>query len=257
MMSIGSGAAMLYADSALQSMTISTPIAALLTAAIAPGIALLVYFYLKDIYASEPIVMVLRIFLVGFLIVLPIMAIQHGFVALWGDQPLVYSFFISAGVEETIKWFVLYYLIYNHIEFDEHYDGILYAVAVSLGFATVENVMYALTNPASFGYLLIRALLPVSGHALFGVLMGYYLGKAKFSNGNKGRRYLWFSIFIPIFWHGIYDWIMLTMVRNWVWFIVPLMLFLWYFGMAKVRRANLRSPFRMMKAEDDTTNFNS
>ncbi|WP_088548360.1 glutamic-type intramembrane protease PrsW [Paenibacillus aquistagni] len=245
-----------YVDAALESITISTPIAAILTAAIAPGIALLVYFYLKDIYASEPIVMVLRIFLVGFLIVLPIMAIQHGFVSLWGSHPLSYSFLISAGVEETVKWFVLYYLIYNHIEFDEHYDGILYAVAVSLGFATVENVMYALSNPASFGFLLVRALLPVSGHALFGVLMGYYMGKAKFSKGHLEKRYLCFSLLIPILWHGIYDLIMLTMT-NWLWFIVPLMLFLWYFGMGKVKRANLRSPFRLMKAEDDSSNLPS
>lgn len=238
-------------------MPISTPIVALLTAAIAPGIALLVYFYLKDLYASEPVTMVLRIFLVGFLIVLPIMAIQRGFITWWGMNPFTYSFLISAGVEETIKWFVLYYLIYNHIEFDEHYDGILYAVAVSLGFATVENIMYALTHPASFGYLLVRALLPVSGHALFGVVMGYYLGKSKFSEEKFRKRYLWFSLLIPIFWHGVYDLIIMTMTRTWLWFMIPLMGYLWYFGMGKVKRANLRSPFRVLKSEEDTTKQHS
>lgn len=229
----------------------STPLVALLTAAVAPGIALLIYFYLKDRYAAEPISMVLRVFLVGFLIVFPIMIIQHGLVMWWGDNQLVFSFVISSGVEEAIKWFVLYSMIYNHVEFDEHYDGILYAVAVSLGFATIENVMYALANNSSFSFLLTRALLPVSGHALFGILMGYYMGKAKFISEKSPKRYLLYSLLIPIFWHGVYDIIMSSFARNWVWLAVPLMVFLWYFGMAKVRRANLRSPFRILKHEEE------
>ena len=59
----------------------------------------------------------------------------------------------------------------------------LYGASVSLGFATVENILYLL----SFGIdtAFIRALLPVSSHALFGVVMGYYLGKAKFSQDRK------------------------------------------------------------------------
>lgn len=76
-----------------------------------------------------------------------------------------------------MKWFVLYHLIFRHEAFDEPYDGIVYAVAVSLGYATLENIIYAFLNAASFSALMIRALLPVSAHALFGVMMGYYLGR--------------------------------------------------------------------------------
>jgi len=229
----------------------TTPLVALLTAAVAPGIALLIYFYLKDRYAAEPISMVLRVFLLGFLIVFPIMVIQHGLMMWLGDHQLMFSFVISSGVEEAVKWFVLYHMIYNHVEFDEPYDGILYAVAVSLGFATIENVMYALVNNSTFSFLLIRALLPVSGHALFGILMGYYMGKAKFMSSSQSRKFLIYSMFIPIFWHGVYDMIMASFTRNWIWLAVPLMVFLWYFGMAKVKRANLRSPLRMLHHEDE------
>lgn len=244
---------MLVADTsqmAAQTGEASTPILPLLTAAIAPGIALLAYFYLKDRYDYEPIHMVIRVFLLGFLIVFPIMIIQHGFVLWWGNNPYVYSFLISSGVEEFVKWFVLYHMIYNHVEFDEHYDGILYAVAVSLGFATIENVMYAWLNQTSFSQMLVRALLPVSGHALFGVIMGYYMGKAKFLGG-RSRKYLMYSIGLPLFWHGAYDLILMMSTRYWLWFIVPLMLFLWYYGMGKVRRANARSPLRLMNPEDE------
>lgn len=237
---------------AVQAVTVSTPIVAILTAAVAPGIALLIYFYLKDKYAQEPIHMVLRVFLVGFLIVFPIMIIQHGLTLWWGNNPFIYSFVISSGVEEAVKWFVLYHMIYNHVEFDEHYDGILYAVAVSLGFATIENVMYALTNHSSFAFLLTRALLPVSGHALFGILMGYYMGKAKFmGDPRKTKRFLYLSLLIPIFWHGVYDIIMSSFTKTWIWFALPLMIFLWYFGMSKVKRANLGSPFRMLQQDKE------
>ena len=238
-------------ETAVQTSESTTPILPLLTAAIAPGIALLAYFYLKDRYDYEPIHMVIRIFLLGFLIVFPILIIQYGLVQWWGNSPYVFSFIISAGVEEFVKWFVLYHMIYNHVEFDEHYDGILYAVAVSLGFATIENVLYAWANYTSFSHLLIRALLPVSGHALFGVIMGYYLGKAKFSKGGRSRRYLLYSIGIPLFWHGVYDLILLMVTRYWIWFVVPLMIFLWYYGMGKVRHANARSPFHSVNREEE------
>ncbi|UHA76219.1 glutamic-type intramembrane protease PrsW [Paenibacillus sp. 481] len=237
--------------SAAQTSDFATPILPVLTAAIAPGLALLTYFYLKDRYDYEPIHLVIRVFIVGILIVFPIMIIQHGLVMWWGKNPFLFSFIISAGVEEFIKWFVLFHLIYNHVAFDEHYDGILYAVAVSLGFATIENILYAWFQYTSFFELLIRALLPVSGHALFGVIMGYYLGKAKFSQGNLTKRYIAFSIVIPIFWHGVYDILLLTVTRYWLWFVIPLMLFLWYFGMSKVRRATAGSPFRLIKREEE------
>ncbi|MNR96463.1 Protease PrsW [compost metagenome] len=218
------------------------------TAAVAPGVALLTYFYLKDKYDSEPLHMVIKIFLLGFLIVLPIMILQRGMTHWLGDNSFVESFLVSAGIEELIKWFVLYHMIYNHMEFDEPYDGIVYATAVSLGFATVENVIFALAHQASVGTLLVRALLPVSGHAMFGVIMGYYLGRSKFSEGRKSHKFLIFSLLLPVFWHGVYDWILNYTTQYWIWYIIPLMAFLWFGGIGKMYRANDRSPFRLTEA---------
>lgn len=221
-----------------------------IASAVAPGVALLTFFYLKDKYDAEPIHMVIRIFLLGLLIVIPVIFLQRGMTMGLGDSPFVQSFFISSGVEEFLKWVVLYYIIYNHVEFDEPYDGIVYAVTVSLGFATVENLMYAWYSQASIGTMFIRALLPVSGHALFGVIMGYYFGRARFSNGMHTKSYLLLSFVIPWLFHGTYD-LILTMVTDyWVWLIIPLMVILWYGGMGKVTRANSRSPFRFLKREE-------
>lgn len=222
-----------------------------LAAAIAPGISLLAYVYLRDRYDTEPIHMVARMFLLGVLIVFPIMVLQRALVLGLGESPFVFAFLISALIEEAAKWFVLYHIIYNHTEFDEPYDGIVYAASISLGFATLENVLYAFLQPASFGSLLMRALLPVSGHALFSVIMGYYLGKAKFAPSSAQRKFLFLSLALPILWHGLYDWIMLTMVNGWVWFIIPLMAVLWVRGLGKIDRANSRSPFRGLNREDE------
>ncbi|BBI33170.1 glutamic-type intramembrane protease PrsW [Cohnella abietis] len=223
----------------------------ILAAAIVPGIALMAYFYWKDRYDAEPLSIVLRMFLTGALIVLPIMIVQRGLTLWLGDSPFTFSFIISAGVEEFFKWFVLYHIIYNHTEFDEPYDGILYAVAVSLGFATLENVLYAFMQPSSFGSLMMRAFLPVSGHALFGVFMGYSFGRAKFSVGSKIRLHLWLALLLPIIWHGFYDFMLLTVPATWIWLVVPFMFALWFGGMRKVNSANAVSPFRFLKREEE------
>ncbi|MCM3126533.1 MULTISPECIES: glutamic-type intramembrane protease PrsW [unclassified Paenibacillus] len=222
-----------------------------LTAAIAPGLALLTYFYLKDRYDAEPLHIVIRMFFFGLLTVFPIMIIQRGLELWLGHNPYLHAGLISAGVEEGFKWLVMFHFIYHHTEFDEPYDGILYAVAISLGFATVENVLYSWAGNASFGLMLFRALLPVSGHAMFGVIMGYYTGRAKFSDSQKLRnKFLAMSLILPVFWHAIYD-IVLNKGGGWYWFIVPIMVILWYGGMGKVYRANNRSPFRFVKREEE------
>ena len=223
----------------------------ILASALAPGLALLTYFYLKDRYDQEPLGVVAKVFLLGFLVVTPVMILQRGMNLWLGSHPVVDSLIVSAGVEELWKWFVLYHLIYNHTEFDEPYDGILYATAISLGFATVENIMYAWYSQGAFGPMLIRALLPVSGHAMFGVIMGYYLGKAKFNPGNLQRLYILLSLLIPWLWHGLYDLIVSTMTADWLWFIIPLMALLWFGGMGKITRANNRSPFRLIHREEE------
>ncbi|WP_191567650.1 glutamic-type intramembrane protease PrsW [Metabacillus idriensis] len=207
----------------------------IISAGIAPSVALLSYFYLKDEYESEPISLVIKTFISGAFLVLPIMFIQYAF----AEEGLLTSpfekAFLSAGLlEEFFKWFILFFMIYKHAEFDEHYDGIVYGVAVSLGFAALENIFYLLANGLHLA--LGRAILPVSSSALFGVIMGYYLGKGKFSNNTDRTKWLLYSLFIPILLHGVYDYI-LSIGDRWIYLAVPFMIFLWWLGLRKVKRA--------------------
>lgn len=207
-----------------------------LSAGIAPGLALLSYFYLKDQYEHEPLLSVFKSFIFGAIITFPIMFIQHVLQTehvLQGNIPN--AFIAVALLEEFFKWFILYFTVFQHNDFNEPYDGIVYGASVSLGFATVENILYLFADgiEVAFG----RALLPVSSHALFGVVMGYYLGRAKFSSDSKKRGWVLFSIFIPYLLHSFYDYILLA-EKRWVYYMIPFMLFLWWFALRKVKHAH-------------------
>ncbi|WP_312474355.1 glutamic-type intramembrane protease PrsW [Neobacillus sp.] len=210
----------------------------ILSAGVAPGLALLCYFYLKDEYEPEPISFVLRTFLYGVLLMFPIMFIQHVLETEHLVNSHLFDAFLSSSLlEEFFKWFILFYAVYQHVEFDEPFDGIVYGVAVSLGFATAENILYLLAN--GIEHAMTRALLPVSSHALFGVIMGFYIGKAKFTEGKKGK-WIIFSLLLPFILHGTYDYILISL-ENWLFIIFPFMIFLWWFGLRKVKKAKALS----------------
>ncbi|MDR7075260.1 RsiW-degrading membrane proteinase PrsW (M82 family) [Neobacillus niacini] len=226
----------------------------ILSAGIAPGLALLSYFYLKDEYESEPISVVFRTFMFGALLVFPIMFIQH----VLQTENIIKSGFIEAFLsssllEEFFKWFILFYAIYQHVELDEPFDGIVYGVAVSLGFATVENIFYLIAN--GIEHAMARALLPVSSHALFGVIMGFYIGKAKFTEGKK-VKWVIISLLLPFILHGSYDYILISQ-ENWLYIILPFMIFLWWFGLRKVKMARILTANHKKKQYSTQKSFHS
>ncbi|QDP40483.1 glutamic-type intramembrane protease PrsW [Radiobacillus deserti] len=212
---------------------------AILTAGIAPTLALLAFFYLKDRFDSEPLAMVFRTFLYGALLVFPIMFIQYAFMEEgFGLNPFIYSFLITGFLEEFFKWFIFLYTVYKYSDFDYMYDGIVYGAALSLGFATVENILYLVAHGVENAFS--RALFPVSSHALFGVIMGFYIGKAKFAK--KKRKFtLLYALLLTVCLHGTYDYILETTNGNWIYVLIPFMIGLWVLALRKVKVANQHS----------------
>ncbi|MFS0576722.1 glutamic-type intramembrane protease PrsW [Sporosarcina sp. 179-K 3D1 HS] len=209
----------------------------LLTVAIAPGLALFSYFYLRKQIAKEPSRTLFHTFIYGAIMTFPILFIQHVF----EEEDVFSSEFLrsvifTSGLEEYFKWLILLIAIYRHMEFEDAYDGILYGASVSLGFATVENIIYLLTFGTDTAF--IRALLPVSSHALFGVVMGYYIGKAKFTVESNKRWVLFIAFLAPYFLHCVYNTILLIH-DLWLYLIIPFMLFLWWFGLTRVKYAHM------------------
>ncbi len=216
----------------------------LIELASAPAAAGLFFMYIKDRYEKEP----WKMLFLGLLFGLYTAAVVYG-AGSWleitfphEEKPVYTAFISSAGVEEAIKFLFLFLLIWSNRNFNEPLDGIVYGVFVSLGFAWVENIIYV-THPILGGYdtALSRALLSVPGHGLFGVLMGYHLGLAKFW-GRK--REIGYAFFMPYIVHGLYNYFLLKKeALFWIPFVL-LEVWLWYRGMHCIWQLQKASPFR-------------
>ncbi|GGF09224.1 protease PrsW [Halobacillus andaensis] len=207
---------------------------AILTAAVAPAVALMTFIYLSKRIELEPLPLIIKMFILGAILVFPLMFIQYAFESEGIFQsPIMRSFILAGLLEEFFKWFFFLFVAYRHADFDHHYDGIIYGVAISLGFATLENIIYLFANGIEIA--LLRAVFPVSSHALFGLLMGFYMGKAKFSL-RYTRLSISLALIIPVLLHSLYDYFIVSSI--WLYLIIPFMIFLWLIGVRKINLAN-------------------
>jgi RsiW-degrading membrane proteinase PrsW (M82 family) len=181
----------------------------LLFLAIAPIMIVIVFIYLKDKFEKEPIHFLFKNFLLGafasILITFTLGIVFNSIYPITDEksifQQFIKAFFIVALVEEFSKYVIVRYYSQTNKEFNEPFDGIVYAVLVSMGFAALENVLYVFQYGFSTG--ITRAFTAVPAHATFGVLMGYFMGKAKFSE-NKLKFNL-FGLLAATIFHGAYD----------------------------------------------------
>lgn len=181
----------------------------LLALAIAPGIAICLFIYFKDKYNREPLGLLVLSFFMGILSIIPAIIIQLALTKpverMMGSgifYTAVFSYLIVALSEEGSKFLALRILPFRRKAFDDPFDGIVYAVVVSMGFATLENILYVFQHGVGTGIL--RMFLSVPAHATFGILMGYHVGLAKFNPENK-RKYMFLAIFWPVLFHGTFD----------------------------------------------------
>jgi len=183
----------------------------LLAAAVSPVIIFLYVVYKKDTI-KEPWTILRNCFLGGILCTIPAVIISlildyHENI----QNPILSSFynaFVEASfAEELAKFAFLFWIVWKNKEFDQFYDGIIYAVCVSMGFAITENIIYVFNY--GFGVAIGRAILAIPGHGFFGVAMGYHLSLARFSEKDKRRKHLFLSLLIPILLHGAYDFLLM------------------------------------------------
>ena len=221
----------------------------LLGISILPVILLLLYIYRQDKYEKEPLGMLMLAFFGGIVSIFIDLLIVSFINAVWYSETVFYSAFMEAGFpEELSKFIVLFLLIWWNKNFNEYMDGIVYATFVGLGFACIENILYVFEGGLGTG--LIRAIISVPGHFLFGVLMGYFLSLAKFSK--KGRiRNLLLAVMVPAAAHGLFDWLLMaTSEVGTFGQMVILALFiagdvlLWIVGVRSIRRHRENSQFK-------------
>ena len=184
-------------------------------AAVLPAVILLRYIYRTDTVEKEPPGLLFRLLLMGV-----VAALCSGVLELLGETILnalvdqgspVYTvllaFLVVALVEEGMKFVLLKRSTWYHPAFNYRFDGIVYAVFVSLGFAAFENIQYVFQYGLSVA--LPRALLAVPGHMSFAVFMGLFYGRAKLCAAYDYRwgvkRNLVTGYLAAVFLHGVYD----------------------------------------------------
>ena len=176
---------------------------------IVPSILILIYFFLSDKF-KEPKGSIALVFFLGICICLPAGYInsfmENNFKDIFSER-LLFSFLGPAWCEELLKFIILYYVVLKRSEFNEPMDGIVYGVAVSLGFATLENYEYVFIYAEKweidpYQLAIWRSYSAVPMHGLLGCVMGFYFGKYAFT---AEKKYLILSLLIPFLVHGFYN----------------------------------------------------
>lgn len=184
-------------------------------AAILPAALLLRYIYRHDTIEKEPAGMLASLLLLGI-----VAAIISGFLENLGEKLLMIlvepgspayiitlAFLVVALVEEGTKFILLKWRTWHAPDFNYRFDGIVYAVFLSLGFAAYENIQYVLHFGLSVA--LPRAFLSVPGHLVFAVVMGFFYSRSKLADSHGSDMdtvlNLWWAYFTAVLLHGVYD----------------------------------------------------
>ncbi len=220
----------------------------LLALALAPGAVIGLYIYIKDKYEREPIRLVVLSFFLGvastivtLLISLPI----NYFVPIDEkslSEQAIHAFLLVALIEEFSKFIFVRWVLYPNKNFNEPFDGIVYAVSVSLGFAGLENILYVMSSDNGVAVGILRMFTAVPAHASFAALMGYFLGRAKHE---QGKSYLaWYGLGAATLFHGAYDyfWFISWVPGLWMGAIASLVIGL-LLSRKAIRLHQLASPF--------------
>jgi len=225
----------------------------LLFLAILPTIVLGYFIYSNDKIEKEPTPLLVKLGIAGIGSVFLTLAITYvlyllfPFFAIADVTTLnvislaLYVFIGIALIEEFSKWILTYSIAWRNKAFNHVYDAIVYSVFVSLGFATIENILYVFGGNGieeAISIALNRMVFSVPGHTFFGVMMGYYLGLAKLTHVHglkeKSKKYLFYSLAIPTICHFIFDYILMSELPILIFFGFVGVLF--GIGISKVKR---------------------
>ncbi len=184
--------------------------------AIIPSIILFFIVWKYDTIEKEPIGLLMKLIGAGALTL-----VSAEVIGLLGEKLLkfilkdsssllyifIFSFVLIGLVEELGKFVVLKLITWKNKEFNYTFDAIVYAAMVSLGFATVENIIYVILHGS--GASLFRVIFSVPGHMIYAVFMGYFYGLARLhkSEGNDGKAMISLisALVVPTAIHGFYQ----------------------------------------------------
>ena len=198
----------------------------LLILAILPPLLIAYYVYQKDKYDKEPKRLIIKSFLFGCLAILPAIFLETIYDQSLFPNLFLYVFFGIALIEEGVKYFFLKNYMYKKEEFNEPMDGIVYGVMISLGFATVENIAYVFGNEGQeLRIAVMRMFTAIPLHAVCGVILGYFVGLAKFSDDKQPL--LFKGIFLAVLIHALYNYF-IYLGQGFIFSIIVLIVAIYY-----------------------------
>lgn len=187
-----------------------------IAAALLPAAFLMRYIYRQDRVEKEPAGLLICLIPLGALAGLIAGVLNEFGISLLSlffsseestGYILALAFLVVGVVEEGCKFLMLRLATWNNPNFNFRFDGVVYAVFVSLGFAALENVVYVFAYGLSVA--ITRAFLSVPAHMGFAVFMGSYYGRAKICEASGDRRGISRNLFLAyltaVFLHGFYD----------------------------------------------------
>ena len=215
------------------------------------------WIYLKDRYEKEPPLKLIKYFLLGILVSIFAIILELYFSKLnifSGILGYIYTaFFVAAFTEEVVKSIILIPILLRDNDFNEKLDGIIYSIFLSLGFATVENIIYLMRERLDLSLELgiTRGLISIPSHVMFAITMGYYISKYKFAKEDSEKnKYLIYAIIIPILLHGVFDFILMIGYRWAIIVFIVYIIFLWKINLDKLDKYTLYSKIRFYKRKN-------
>lgn len=206
--------------------------------AIFPPLLVIFLIYRNDLYEKEPHDLIIKTFLLGCFSVIPMILLEIITTAFIKNTFLL-SLFGIALVEEGVKYVSLYFYNYKNKDFNEPYDGIIYSVSLTMGFALVENLMYVFGSPDGEVISVSRMLTAIPLHACCGIIMGYYLGKSKMQTNNNLNFAL--ALILPVIIHCFYNYFIFIDI-----FILTLVVLAIaiYYSIKAIKEHQQNSPFK-------------
>jgi RsiW-degrading membrane proteinase PrsW (M82 family) len=163
-----------------------------------------------DRQEPEPLGLVLRVIGLGAVssVVAALVELALGGVSLFHAPGLLgaaaSSFIQIAPVEELCKLGVVLLFVWQNVQFNEENDGIVYVGSSAIGFALFENILYVVQKGIGTGVL--RAFSSIPLHVFTGIILGMYVGRAKFTSDSRARTLLIIKGFaLAWLFHGLYD----------------------------------------------------
>lgn len=208
--------------------------------AILPPLAFMLYIYRLDRIEPEPYGLILKALALGAAAVIPaaLIELSLGMIPVFALGGLagaaLKSFIVIAPVEEALKLAVVLLFIWKNRNFNEENDGIVYTGAAAIGFALLENILYVVQS--GFGTGIMRAVTSIPLHTFTGVIMGYFVGIARFAP-DAGTRTgaVWKGFITAYLIHAVYDTFVLSATAAAL-LIIPLVIALFVFGVIYLKK---------------------